>query len=208
MSLFNEKKSMLQMEDRVKMLFGSSIETKITVADTLPEVIAKAGKKLADCLLNDRKILVCGNGGSAANALHFTAAMLNLFELERPALPVISLSSDTIILSAIAHNGHYDNIFARQIQALGEEGDVLLLLTTSGNSGSLINAVNAANDKTIDTVALNGHDGGILANHLGPEDIEIRVACDNSARIREMHLFILHCFCDLIDHTLFGQMLE
>jgi len=198
---------MTQMEDRVRHLFGVSIEAKIAVADTLSGAIAKAGLRLVNCLLNDNRILLCGNGGSAANCLHFTSAMLNHFDVERPPLPVFSLSTDLSVLTAVMNEGHYDQIFARQIQALGQEGDVLLTLSTSGNSDNVLHAVNAANDRGMDTIALNGRDGGVLANHLGPEDIELRVPGDTAARIRETHLFILHCFCDLIDQSLFGQML-
>ena len=198
---------MPHMEDRVRHLFGVSIEAKIAVADTLSSVIAKAGLRLVNCLLNDGKILLCGNGGSAANCLHFTTAMLNHFDVERPPLPAISLSTDISVLTAVINEGHYDQVFARQIQALGQEGDVLLALSTSGNSNNILQAVNAANDRGMDTIALSGRDGGVLSNHLGPEDIELRVLGDTSARIRETHLFILHCFCDLIDQSLFGQML-
>ena len=198
---------MTQMEDRVRHLFGASIEAKVSVADALTNDIAKAGLRLVNCLLSDGKILLCGNGGSAANCLHFSAAMLNRFEVERPALPVFMLGSDPGALSSVGNDGHYDQVFARQIQALGQEGDVLLALSTSGNSDSVLNAVNAANDRGMDTIALNGRDGGVLASHLGPEDIELRVTADNAARIRETHLFILHCFCDLIDQSLFGQSL-
>ena len=198
---------MTQMEDRVRHLFGVSIEAKIAVADTLSAEIAKAGLRLVNCLLNDGRILLCGNGGSAANCLHFTAAMLNHFEVERPPLPVMALSTDMSVLTAVTNEGHYDQIFARQIQALGQQGDVLLALSTTGNSDNVLQAVNAANDRGMDTIALSGRDGGVLANHLGPEDIELRVLADTAARIRETHLFILHCFCDLIDQSLFGQML-
>ena len=198
---------MTQMEDRVRHLFGVSIEAKIAVADTLSAGIAKAGMRLVNCLLSDGKIFLCGNGGSSANCLHFSVAMLNHFEVERPPLPVIALATDMSALTAVGNDGHYDQIFARQIQALGQQGDVLLALSTSGNSDSVLHAVNAANDRGMDTIALSGRDGGVLANHLGPEDIELRVAGDNAARIRETHLFILHCFCDLIDQSLFGQML-
>lgn len=198
---------MTQMEERVKHLFGISIDVKITAADAMAATIAKASKRLIKCLLNDGKIILCGNGGSAANCLHFSAAMLNRLEVERPALPVISLVSDQGTLSAVGNDGHFDQVYARQIQALGHEGDVLLALTTSGNADNILQAVNAANDRGMDTIALSGRDGGMLANHLGPEDIELRVAADNAARIRETHLFILHCFCDLIDQSLFGQML-
>ena len=198
---------MVQLEERVKHLFEASIEAKIAVADVMSTVIAKAGLRLVNCLLNDGKILLCGNGGSAANCFHFSAAMLNHFEVERPPLPVITLASDMAALTAVAHDGQYDQIFARQIQALGQENDVLIALSTTGNSTSILNAVNAANDRGMDTIALSGRDGGVLANHLGPEDIELRVPGDSAACIRETHLFMLHCFCDLIDQSLFGQML-
>lgn len=195
------------MEDRVRQLFGLSIEAKIAAADALSASIAKAGAQLVNCLLNDGKILLCGSGGSAANCLHFSTAMISHFEVERPALPVIALNFDPGALTSIANDNHYDQVFARQIQALGQEGDILLVLSTSGNANSILLAVNAANDRGMDTIALSGRDGGILANHLGPEDIELRVQADNAAGIRETHLFILHCFCDLIDQSLFGQML-
>ena len=196
---------MTQMEERVRHWFGVGIESKIAAVDSLSPVVAQAGARLANCLLNDGKILLCGSGGSAANALHFSTAMLNHFEVERPPLPVMVLSTDLSVLTALAQEGHSEQIFARQIQAFGQEGDVLMVISTSGNSDMLLHAVNAANDRGMDTIALSGRDGGMLANHLGPEDIEVRVPGDLAARIRETHLFILHCFCDLIDHTLFGQ---
>ncbi|OGV48206.1 MAG: phosphoheptose isomerase [Legionellales bacterium RIFCSPHIGHO2_12_FULL_42_9] len=196
------------MEERIRHLFGSSIETKISAADLLSGVIAKAAQRLVQSLLNDKKILICGNGASAANCLHFSSALINHFEVERPPLPVIALNTDNAILTAIADENGYADLFAKQIQAIGQEGDVLLVITTSGNTDSILRAVDAANDRGMDTVALSGRDGGILANHLGPEDIEIRIPIDNDARIREMHLFVLHCFCDLIDQSLFGQMSE
>ena len=198
---------MTQIEDRVRHLFGVSIEAKIAAADALSPVIASAGLRLVNCLLNDGRIFLCGNGGSAANGMHFSAAMLNHFDVERPPLPVITLSADVSVLTALANEGHYDQVFARQIQALGQEGDVLLALSSSGNSDNVLHAVHAAHDRGMDTIALSGRDGGVLANHLGPEDIEVRVLGDTSAQIRETHLFILHCFCDLIDQSLFGQML-
>ena len=135
---------MTEMEDRVRQLFGQNIETKIAVVDTLSSLISRAGLRLANCLLNDGKILLCGNGGSAANCLHFSAAMLNHFEVERPSLPVIALTTDIASLTSVASDNHFDQIFARQIQALGQEGDVLLVLTTSGNADNILQAVNAA----------------------------------------------------------------
>lgn len=198
---------MIQMEERVRHLFGVNIETKIAVADSLSDSIAKAGQRIVNCLLNDGKILICGNGGSAANCMHFASSMLHHFEVERPSLPVFNLSGDISCLSSFANENHYGQVFARQIQALGQEEDVLLLLTTSGNSDSMLSALNAADERGMDSIALSGGDGGVLATHLGPEDIELRVASDSAARIREVHLFILHCFCDLIDQSLFGQVL-
>ncbi|KTD17890.1 D-sedoheptulose-7-phosphate isomerase [Legionella jordanis] len=198
---------MTQMEERVRQLFGASIESQIAVADALTTQVAKAGQRLANCLLNDGKILLCGNGGSAANCLHFSAAMMSHFEVERPSLPAIALTSDVSAMTSVANNSHYDQVFARQIHALGQEEDVLIVLSTSGNADNILQAVNAANDRGMDSIALTGRDGGLLANHLGPEDIELRVINDNAARIREIHLFILHCFCDLIDQSLFGQMM-
>jgi D-sedoheptulose 7-phosphate isomerase len=195
------------MEERVRHLFGVNIETKIMVADTLSDSIAKAGQLLVNCLLKDSKILICGNGGSAANCMHFSNSMLHHFEVERPSLPVFNLSADPSCLSSFASENHYNQVFARQIQALGKENDVLIMLTTSGNSDSMIQALHSANEQGIDTIALSGRDGGILANHLGPEDIELRVPSDSASRIRELHLFILYCFCDLIDQSLFAQVL-
>lgn len=197
----------MQMEERVRHLFGVGIEAKLAVADVLLPLIAIAGSRIVNCLLNDGKILLCGNGGSAANCLHFSAAMLNHYEVERPPLPIFALTTDLAALTSVANENHYDQVFARQIQALGQENDILIVLSTSGNSNSILHAVNAANDRGMDTIALSGRDGGVLANHLGPEDIELRVQIDHAARIRETHLFILHCFCDLIDQSLFGQML-
>lgn len=195
------------MEERIRHLFGVAIESKISIADTLTPAIAKAGTRLVNCLLNDGKILLCGNGGSAANCLHFSTAMLNHFDVDRPPLPVFALSCDVAIITSLASEGHYDQVFARQIQALAQENDVLLVLTTTGNSDNLLHAVSAANDRGMDIIVLGGRDGGILSNHLGPEDMELTIPGETSALIREIHLFILHCFCDLIDQSLFGQQL-
>lgn len=193
----------MQHQERIKHLFGASIESQIAVADVLPQEIVNAGMRLADCLLKDGKILVCGNGGSAANCLHFSAAMLNHFEVERPPLPVIVLGTDVSVLTTASSEGYAEFAFARQIQALGHENDVLLVLSTSGNANSLLHAVAAAKDRNIDVVVLSGRDGGVLANRLGPDDLELRVPVESAARIRETHLFIIHCFCDLIEQTLF-----
>lgn len=197
---------MTQFNERVRHLFTINIEAKIALVDTVSEMIAEAGQRLANCLLNDGKIFLGGNGGSAANCQHFSTAMLHHFDVERPPLPVITLSADATALTAIANENHYEQIFARQIQALGHDQDMLIVLTTTGNANSILHAINAAHDRGMDVIALNGRDGGLLANHLGPEDLEIRIPGDTAAHVREMHLFVLHCFCDLIDQALFGQV--
>jgi D-sedoheptulose 7-phosphate isomerase len=197
---------MIQMAERVKQLFAMHIESSVSVADSLADAIATAGQRLVDCLLNGGSIFIAGNGGSSPNCAHFTSAMIHHFERERPPLPVINLSADASMLSALANEHHYAQFFARQVQALGKENDVLLLLTTSGKSDSLLNALHGANERGMDTIVLSGGDGGLLANHLGPEDLELRVPADHALRIREHHLFILHCFCDVIEHSLFGQL--
>ncbi len=198
---------MSDMTERVQQLFATGIESKIAAADVLPEQIALAGKRLVDCLLNNGKIFVGGNGGSAANALHFSTAMLSHFEAERPPLPVIPLTTDMVLTTALLQEGHPDHVFSRALQALGASGDVLLLLTTSGQTMNLVHAVDAAHDRDMDVVLLGGVRGGMLTNHLGPNDIELGVPGEGVARVRETHLFVLHCFCDLIDQALFGQMM-
>ncbi len=196
---------MSALDERVRHLFGLDIEAKIALVDTISALIAKAGQRLVDCLLNDGKIFICGNGGSAANCLHFSSAMLNYYGVERPPLPVINLTTDRSMMTTMTSDGHFDQVFARQIQALAQQHDVLIVLSTSGHSDSLLAAVHVAHESGLDIIALNGRDGGVLSNHLGPDDIEIRIQSDQVVRIREIHLFILHCFCDLIDRSLFGQ---
>lgn len=196
---------MLNLEDRVRNIFGLDIELKISIVDNIAADIAKAAQRLVDSLLSDGKIFICGNGGSAANSMHFSNALLNFYDVERPPLPVINLSIDSGFITAVANEGDHDQVFARQIQAFGQPKDVLIVLSTTGNANSLLEAINAAHDSDMDVITLNGRDGGLLANHLGPEDIEIRINAENSAKIRELHLLILHCFCDLIDKSLFGH---
>lgn len=181
------------------------LEVRMAVAELMPALIAQSAERLVQCLLQDGKLLIGGQGGSGANALHFSTAMLHRLEIERPSLPVLTLSTDPSLMSDIASQGNYDQLFARQIQALGIDKDILIILTTSGNSGVILEAVNSAHSKGMDVIALTGGDGGILANHLGPEDIELRVPSDCMSLIRENHLFILHCFCNLIEQSLFGD---
>lgn len=167
-------------------------------------LIEFASQRIVDALLNEHKVLTCGNGGSAGDAQHFSSEMLNRFERERPALPAIALSTDTSTITSIANDYHFDEIFAKQIRALGQTGDILLVYSTSGNSGNVIKAVTVAHEKDMRVIALTGKDGGTLAETLNEADIEIRVPSDSTARIQEVHLLISHCLCDLIDQQLFG----
>ena len=172
--------------------------------EILCELIEYASEKIVQALLNDRKVLTCGNGGSAGDAQHFSSEMLNRFERERPALPAIALTTDTSTITSIANDYHFDEIFSRQIRALGQNGDVLMAYTTSGNSANVIKAIATAHDKEMCVIAMTGKDGGTVASQLKETDAELRVPSNSTARIQEVHLLISHCLCDLIDHQLFG----
>ena len=190
---------------RVQQHFSDSIETKIRSSEHLPRLITDAADKIVAALLADRKILSCGNGGSACYSQHFSSEMLNRFETERPSLPAIALTTDTPTITSIANDYSYNEIFAKQIRALGQAGDVLLAITTSGNSENVLRAIHAAHEKNMVVIALTGKDGGKMPAQLSNQDIELRVPSDVTARIQEVHLLIIHCICDLIDFKLFGQ---
>lgn len=194
----------MNLQDRIIKLFTDSIQTKQNAMDSLCGHIEYASQRVVETLVNDKKILACGNGGSAGDAQHFASEMINRFERERPPLPVIALTTDTLTLTSIANDYSYDEIFAKQIRALGQSGDLLVAYTTSGNSGNIIKAVNAAHDKNMNVLAMTGKDGGRLVAELNEFDIEIRIPSQSTARIQEVHLLITHCLCDLIDHQLFG----
>lgn len=195
----------MSLRNRIENHFNASIETKKKSLETLVGVIELASQKIVHCLLNDGKVMSCGNGGSAGDAQHLSSEMLNRFERERPALPAIALTTDTSTLTSIANDYHFDNIFSKQIRALGQNGDILVTYTTSGNSPNLVKAVAAAHDKGVSVIALTGKDGGTLASLLNEADIEIRVPGQSTARIQETHLLITHCLCDLVDHLIFGE---
>ena len=197
----------MTLQDRINQHFTASIETKQAAADLLGPDISAAAQTLVNALLEGKKILTCGNGGSAGDAQHFSSELLNRFERERPPLPAIALTTDSSTLTSIANDYHYNQVFAKQLRALGQPGDILVTYSTSGNSESIIQAINTAHDKKITTIALTGKDGGAVANLLFENDIEIRVPSSSTARIQETHLLITHCFCDLIDHQLFGDEL-
>jgi D-sedoheptulose 7-phosphate isomerase len=194
----------MSLQDRIVSHFTASIETKQASLEQLGELIEFAAQRIVHALLNDKKILACGNGGSAGDAQHFSSEMLNRFERERPGLPAIALTTDSSTLTSIANDYHFDDVFAKQIRALGQAGDILVIYTSSGNSGNVLKAASAAHDKDIAVIALTGKDGGALADMLNETDLELRVPSQSTARIQETHLLITHCLCDLIDQQLFG----
>ncbi len=185
--------------EKVRQLFNDSIDTKLAALDTLPPDIVRASECMVEALKNKRKILACGNGGSAADAQHFAAELLNRFEKERISLPAMALTTDSSTITSIANDYSYDEIFSRQIKGLGQEGDVLLAISTSGKSQNILNAIYAAHSKGMRVIALTGKDGGPLARILQAEDIELRVPAQSTARIQEVHLLVIHCLCEYID---------
>ncbi|GGD05277.1 MULTISPECIES: phosphoheptose isomerase [Halopseudomonas] len=195
----------MDMQHRIRQLFTDSIETKTRAMEVLGPSIEQASQLMVNCLLNEGKILTCGNGGSAGDAQHFSSELLNRFERERPSLPALALTTDSSTITSIANDYSYDEIFSKQIRALGQPGDVLLAISTSGNSGNVLQAIQAAHDRDMLVVALTGRDGGAMASLLLPEDSEIRVPARSTARIQEVHLLAIHCLCDLIDRQLFGS---
>ena len=190
---------------RARDNFQESMLTLRDNADALTPRIAAGAALMIRALLADRKILACGNGGSAADAQHFSAELLNRFERERPGLPGIALTTDSSTLTSIANDYHFDDVFAKQVRALGQPGDVLLGITTSGNSRNVIRAVEAAHERDMVCVVLNGRDGGQITAALKPGDVNICVAGSSTARIQEVHGLVIHCLCDLIDYQLLGQ---
>lgn len=189
---------------RIQDNFNESIATKEKSVDVLAAPIASAVEKMVACLVGDHKILACGNGGSAADSQHFAAELLNRFEMERPGLAAMALTTDTSTLTSIANDYDYDLIFAKQVRALGQPGDVLLAISTSGNSPNVIEAIHAAHEKQMTVIALTGKDGGQMGELLDARDVHICVPAKRTARIQEVHLLVLHCLCDGIDCTLLG----
>lgn len=194
----------MELEQRITDLIDSNIEVALKCREELPPFIAQAGEQLVHCLLSDHKILSCGNGGSAIAAQHFVSRMLNRFERERPALPAIALCSDSATMTAIANDYSYNEIFSKPIRALGQEGDLLLAISTSGTSANTVQALQAAHDRNMRVIALTARDGGDVTRLLSNDDIEIRVPTQSSARAQETHLLIIHILCDLIDRQIFG----
>lgn len=171
----------------------------------LAEPIERAAGALTHSLVNGGKILICGNGGSAADAQHFSSELLNRFEAERPGLPAIAITTDASTLTSIANDQDFADIFARQVQALGQPGDVLCVITTSGNSSNVVRALDAARRENMTCVVLNGRDGGQAAGMLAARDVNLVAPGDSTARIQEVHGLVIHVLCDLIDRELFGH---
>lgn len=195
----------MNLEQRLRGHFEASIRAKQdTLATMLPSLL-RGTTVLVDALRAGHKVLICGNGGSAADAQHFAAEFTGRYERERPGLPAIALTVDSSALTAIANDYSYEVVFSKQVQALGRPGDVLIAISTSGNSGNVIKAMEAARALGMRVLALTGKDGGRMAPMLGADDVELRSAAQVTARIQEVHLLFLHCLCDAVDETLFPQ---
>ncbi|MEO8738753.1 MAG: phosphoheptose isomerase [Casimicrobiaceae bacterium] len=190
---------------RIRAHFADSAELKLASVDLLTPLIARAAGLMTECLLTDGKLLACGNGGSAADAQHFAAEMVGRFERERPELPAIALTTDTSILTAIANDYDFSQVFAKQVRALGRAGDVLLAISTSGSSANVCAAIAAGLEREMRVVALTGKGGGRIGELLGPDDVHICVPHSTTTRIQEVHLLTIHCLCDAIDASLLGD---
>lgn len=190
---------------RVAAHFEESAKLKLSASQSLAAPIVRAGILLADALKSGGKVLACGNGGSAADSQHFAAELLNRFERERAPLAAIALTTDTSTLTSIANDYAYEQVFSKQVRALGRPGDVLLAISTSGNSSNVIAAMQVAHEAGMRVIALTGNGGGKMAALLGAEDVHLCVPHKVTARIQEVHLLVLHCLCDAIDFRLFGE---
>ncbi|GAB1231883.1 phosphoheptose isomerase [Ferrigenium sp. UT5] len=194
----------MTLTKRIRTHFDDSAAVKLHSKTVLAEPIARAAQAMVDCFMHDGKVLACGNGGSAADCQHFAAELINRFEIERPGLPAVALTTDSSVLTAIANDYDYRHIFAKQVRALGMQGDVLIAISTSGNSPSVVEAIHAAHERGMRVVALTGNDGGQIAPLLLEKDFNLCVPAKRTARIQEVHLLTLHCLCDVIDHILLG----
>jgi D-sedoheptulose 7-phosphate isomerase len=196
---------MIDHMKRVRDHFAESAQLKLESAEELAPEISRAASILTECLFTDGKILACGNGGSAADAQHFAAELVGRFERERPELPAISLSTDTSLLTAVANDYSFEQVFAKQVRALGTKGDVLLAISTSGNSPNVKAAVEAAHKREMRVIAMTGKGGGQIGELMAPGDVNLCVPHSRTARIQEVHLLMIHCLCDAIDATLLGD---
>lgn len=193
------------MLEQIRDNFTESIQTQIAASEILAASMEQAGMLMVQSLLGGNKIVACGNGGSAGHAQHFCAQLINKYETERPSLPAISLNSDNSTITSIANDYQYDEVFSKQIRALGHNGDILVAISTSGNSRNVIKAIESAVSRDMPIIALTGGDGGDIAGLLGESDVEIRVPSNRRSRIQEVHLVVLHSLCEIIDTSLFPQ---
>ena len=191
----------MKLLKRVQQHFTANIERKTQILNTITPAIVSAGEMIIANLKQQHKILICGNGGSAEQSQHFSSELINRFEKERRALPAIALTVDSSILTSIANDYAFDNIFARQIEALGQQGDILFVISTSGNSSNILKAIEIAHKKNMQIISLTGRNGGKIRSQLLASDREICVASNSTARIQEVHLLVIHCLCDLIDNN-------
>ena len=194
----------MQLTARIGAHFEQSARLKNELAELLATPIAQAAQLMADTLLKEIKLLAFGNGGSAALAQYFASRMLNRYDLERPSLAALALSADSVTLTAIANDEHFSHVYSKQVNALGQAGDVLLALSTSGDSINVLQAIRAAKERGMLVIALTGGDGGGVLELLTDQDIHIGIPHENAARIQEIYLLILHCLCDAIDCLLLG----
>ena len=194
----------MDLISRISEHFSESAHLKLQTMDALAAPIAEAAERMVHCLKSDGKILACGNGGSAADCQHFSAELLNRFEMERPSLAAISLTTDTSTLLSIANDYDFDQVFSKQVRGLGHANDVLLAISTSGNSKNVIAAIDAAHECGMRVVALSGRNGGSIGELIRAQDVHICVPAQSTARIQEVHLLTLHCLCDAIDCLLLG----
>lgn len=192
-------------EARIEALFNTSIAVKQASVAALKSPLAEAAEIIIQSLKNHGKILTCGNGGSAADAQHFSSELLNRFERDRQGLAAIALTTDSSTLTSIANDYAYEQIFSKQVLALGNKPDVLIAITTSGTSANICAAIDAAHQKDMCVIALSGKDGGKLPSLLRDNDVEIRIPSQSTARIQEVHLLVLHCICDLIEQQTFDH---
>ena len=193
------------LEQRIQQHFIDSADLKYQSAQSLSKPIAAAVQAVLACVTSGGKVLACGNGGSAADAQHFSAEFIGRFERERPELGAIALTTDSSILTAIANDYDFTRIFSKQVRGLGQAGDVLLALSTSGNSANILAAIEAAHEREMTVVALTGRGGGKITNLLRETDVHVCVPHDRTARIQEVHLLVLHCICDGVDTQLLGE---
>ncbi|QLG88327.1 phosphoheptose isomerase [Chitinibacter bivalviorum] len=194
----------MDLIQRVQQHFEESIAAKQAAMEVLSPAIALAAEKVVQTLIADGKILACGNGGSAADAQHFAAEMVGRFERERPGLPAIALTTDSSALTAIANDYDFDLVFSKQVHALGRAGDILVAISTSGNSANVISAIHAAHDRQMTVLAFTGRDGGQIADLMTGDDVNICVPHPRTARIQEVHITAIHALCDAVDFMLLG----